>query len=175
MEIFGNGFQISGLIHIGQFGRLSDRLNARPGFIAVRHALLTALGQTISPGFDQPKATLWVQLSQIVVVAERLADHSPRLGTPVVQKQRRRVSIVTPGYELEGSLHVHAHGSLTQFLQSPEPHFLPMTEATVRRPSNAAVVDHFPFAMVNCEQLVSVRVLSTLSSGQVAHTEARSA
>lgn len=175
IEIFGNGFRISGQIRTGNFDRLSDWINMQSGFIAVRDALHVHLGQTSGPDLDQRKGTLRVRLSQIVLMAERSAAQAPRPGAPVVQKQRRRVSIVTPGYRLEGNFHIHAHGALTQFLESPDPHFLPITEVTVRGLSNAAMVARFPFAMVNREQLVAVLDESASPSGDVAQTEARSA
>lgn len=175
VEIFGNGFQISGQIRTGQFGRLSDWLNMQSGFIAVREALLVYLGQIGAPEPDQRKGTLWVRLNQIVMVAEQSAVQTPRPGAPIVAKQRRRVSIVTLGYKLEGSLHVHAHGTMTHFLESPDPHFLPMTDVTARGLSSAAMVARFPFAMVNRQQLVTVLDESEPSSGDLAQTEARSA
>jgi hypothetical protein len=175
VEIFGNGFQISGQIHTGQFDRLSGWINMQSGFIAIRDALHVHPGKAGAPDLDQRKGTLRVRLSQIVMMAERSAVQAPRPGAPVVQKQRRRVSIVTPGYRLEGNFHIHAHGAMTQFLESPDPHFLPITEVTVRGLSNAAMVARFPFAMVNREQLVTVLDESAPPSGDVEQTEARSA
>lgn len=175
VEIFGNGFRISGRIQTGKFDRLSGWINMQSGFIAVRDALHVHLGQISGSDLDQRKGTLRVRLSQIVMMAERSAVRAPRPGAPIVQKQRRRVSIVTPGYKLEGDFHIHAHGAMTQFLESPDPHFLPITDVTVRGLSNAAMVARFPFAMVNREQLVTVLDESALPSGDVAQTEARSA
>lgn len=74
----------------------------------------------------------------------------------MVQKQRRLVSIVTPGYNLMGNLHVHAHGSMIQFLESPDEHFLPMTELSVRCSADLDRVARYQFAMVNRDQLVAV-------------------
>jgi hypothetical protein len=156
VEIFGNGFEIAGQIQTGGFDRLSGRINMQSGFIQVRNAYLVHLGQGYTPDPDQRKGTLWVRLSQIVMMAERSVQQGVRPGAPIVRKQRRRVSIVTPGYQLEGDIHVHAHGSMNRFLESPDPHFLPITDLTVHWLSDPALVDRFPFALINRDQLVTV-------------------
>jgi hypothetical protein len=155
-EIFGSGFQISGQIHTGQFDRLSDWINMQTGFIQIHDAWHAHLGQIKAPDPDQRKGTLWVRLNQVVLVAERSPVRQTRPGAPVVQKERRKVSIVTPGYNLLGSIHVHAYGSMGQFLESPDTLFMPITDLTVRWLDDPAMAARFPFAMVNREQLVTV-------------------
>jgi len=156
VELFGDGFQISGQIRTGQFNRLSDWINMQSGFIQVHDAWHVHLGQTNTSDRDQRRGTLWVRLSQVVLMAERSPIQPNRPGAVVVQKQKRKVSIVTPGYNLLGSIHVHAYGSMSQYLESPDPHFLPMTDLTVRWLNDAAMVARFPFAMINRDQLVTV-------------------
>jgi hypothetical protein len=126
------------------------------GFIRVRDAWHVHLGQTHTSDRDQRRGTLWVRLNQVVLIAERAPVQSARPGAVVVHKQKRKVSIVTPGYNLMGSIHVHSHGSMSQFLETPDPHFLPMTDLTVHWLSDAAMVTRFPFAMINRDQLVTV-------------------
>ncbi len=156
VEIFGNGFQISGQIRTGQFDRLSDWVNMQAGFLQVCDASLSHLGQPEAPGSDKQRGTLWVRLDQVVMLAERAPATQGRPGAPVIRKQQLRVSIVTPGYELRGSLHVHAHGSMAQFLETPDPHFLPITDLTVGSLSNPTLVARFPFALLNREQLLTI-------------------
>jgi hypothetical protein len=156
VEIFGNGFQISGQLRTGQFDRLSDWINMQTGFIQVRDALQVHLGLADAPDPEQRRGTLWVRLDQVALLAERTAIQPSRPGAPVIQKQRRKVSIITPGYNLQGSLHVHAHGSMAQFLESPDPRFIPITELTVRWLASSALIARFPFALVNREQLVTI-------------------
>jgi hypothetical protein len=155
-EIFGDGFQISGQLHTGGFDRLSDWLNMQSGFIQVYEATHVHLGHTDTSDAEQKRGTMWVRLEQIVMVAERPGVPQSRPGAPVVQKQRRKVSIVTPGYSLRGCIHVHAHGSMQQFLETPDPHFLPITELTVRWLSDPELVSRFPFAMINRKQLITL-------------------
>jgi hypothetical protein len=156
VEIFGDGFQISGQICTGQFPRLSDWMNMQQGFIRVQEASLAHLGHGNLPDPDHQRGTLWVRLNQIVLVAERSVMATNRPGAPVVQKERRKATIVAPGYSLRGSLHVHTYGSMKQFLESPDPHFIPITELTIRWTSDPALVSRFPFALVNREQLISL-------------------
>jgi hypothetical protein len=156
VEIFGNGFQISGEIGTGQFERISDWLNMQTGFIQVRNAWHVHLGQTEAPAPDQRKNTLWVRLNQVVLVAERAPAQGSRLGAPVIQKQQRTVSIVTPGYRIVGKMHIVTYGSMAQFLEMADPHFLPITDVTVHWLSDPAMVGRFPFAMINRDQLVTL-------------------
>lgn len=156
VEIFGDGFQIQGQICTGQFPRLSDWLNMQQGFIQVQEGSLAHLGHGNLPDPDHQKGTLWVRLSQIVMVVEHTVMAAPRPGAPVVQKERRKATIVTPGYSMRGNLHVHSYGSMKQFLESPDPHFIPVTELTMRWINDPALVSRFPFALVNREQLISL-------------------
>jgi hypothetical protein len=57
--------------------------------------------------------------------------------------------------------------------ESPDPHFLPMTDLTVHWLSDASAIARFPFAMVNRHQLVTVMDESTLEAGQTAEPEGR--
>lgn len=168
VEILGDGFQIAGQLHTGQFDRLSDWLNMQSGFIPVYNGLHLQLGRGTSTDPDQERGTLWVRLDQIVMVAEKANIQHARPGAPVVQKQRRKVSIVTPGYGLRGCLHIHAHGSMQQFLESPDPHFLAITELTVRWRNDAMLVSRFPFALLNRQQLITILDEPTAPVGNAA-------
>jgi len=171
VEIFGDGFQISGQIHTGQFDRLSDWINMQSGFIQVRDAWHVHLGQRNLPDQDQRRGMLWVRLDQIVLMAEHAVAQRGRPGAPVVQKQRRKVAIVTPGYSLRGNLYIHAYGSMKRYLESPDPHFLPLTELNVRWLSDPSLVARYPFAMVNRAQLVTVLDESSSPAGEGAGTQ----
>ena len=156
VDIFGDGFEIAGQIRAGQFSRLSDWLNMQQGFIPVQNASIVHLGHGNLPDQDEQTGTLWLRLDKIVLVAERATVQAVRPGAVVVQKERRRVTIVTPGYSLRGHLHVHEYSSMKQVLESPDPHFLPLTELVVRKLAENTLVIRFPFALVNREQLISV-------------------
>jgi hypothetical protein len=172
VEIFGSGPRISGQIETGRFDRLSGWINMQSGFIAVYDVPDRHAGPADGTDLDRWKGPLWVRLDQIVMLGERSELQAPHPGTPIVEKRRRRVSIVTPGYRLEGNLHIHAHGSMSQLLESPEPHFLPLTDVTVRDLSNPRVVARFPFAIVNRDQVVTIAVASAPSSRDLAPEEA---
>lgn len=156
VEIFGDGFQISGRLRTGQFDRLSDWLNMKSGFIQVQDGMHVHLGDAPVSDREQSRGTLWVRLDQVVMVAERTNIQQARPGAPVIQKQRRKVSIVTPGYILEGSLHVHAFGSMKEYLEPAEPHFLPITEVTVHWLSDPTLVARLPFAVINRREMVTI-------------------
>jgi hypothetical protein len=156
VEIFGDGFQVSGRLVTGQFDRLSDWLNMKSGFIQVQDAMHVHLGDAPVSDREESRGTLWVRLDQVVMVAERTNIQQARPGAPVVQKQRRKVSIVTPGYILEGSLHVHAFGTMKEYLEPTEPHFLPITEVTVHWLSDPTLVARLPFAVINRREMITI-------------------
>jgi hypothetical protein len=172
VEIFGEGFQVSGTIRTGQFSRLSDWINMQNGFIQVRDAWHVHLGQVSAPNSDERKGTLWVRLDQVVLVAERSAMQAQNTGAPVVQKQKRLASIVAHGYTVRGNLFLHTYGSMKQFLESPDPHFLPMTELALRWLSDSALTARFPFAMINRQQVVTVLDESSIPANTPSRAEA---
>jgi hypothetical protein len=169
VDIFGDGFEIAGQIRAGQFSRLSDWLNMQQGFVPVQNASIVHLGHGNLPDQDHESGTLWLRLDKIVLVAERADIQPARPGAVVVQKERRRVTIVTPGYSLKGNLHVHAYGSMKQVLESPDPHFLALTELAVRRLTENTLVIRFPFALVNREQLISILDDNAAPAGESAN------
>jgi hypothetical protein len=143
------------------------------GFIQVQNACHVHHGQGRTDS-DRSKGTLWVRLNQVVLVAERSPAQQSRPGAPVVEKKKRTVSIVTPGYNLSGKIHVVAYGSISQFLESPDPHFLPVTDLTIRGLADSTMIGRFPFAMVNREQLVTVLDETDSPDGNTAHNDADS-
>lgn len=157
VEIFGDSFQIAGQVRTGQFPRLSDWLNMQSGFIQVQNGTQFHPGPIDTSDAEQAPGVLWCRLDQVIMVAERASIQESRPGAPVVHKQRRKVSIVTPGYHLRGSMHVIADGSMQQFLEMADPHFLPVTDVTVHWKSDPALVARFSFAMINRQQIITVR------------------
>jgi hypothetical protein len=152
VEVLGDSLHLSGKIDLGQFDRLSGWLNMQSGFIRLRDA--RQVDAAPAAHVEQQEGKLWVRLNQIVVIAD-LSVRQIRSGAPIVEKQRRRVSILTRCFELSGNIHVHAHGEMAQFLEA-DSRFLPITELTVRRLSGSGQLSRFPSAMVNREQLVTL-------------------
>ena len=175
VELLADRFHLTGQVQTGRFDRLSGWLNMQSGFIQVQNAVPVDPGRAGAPSSGRREANQWVRLDQIVVVADRSAIRRVRPGAPIVQKQRRRVSVVTRGYELEGNIHIHADGDMAQYLEASEPHFLAMTDLTVHWLSDAARIAQFPFALVNREQLVSVIEESGPPASGLTGEEARSA
>ena len=173
VELLGDGIHLAGQIRVGQFDRLSSWLNMQSGFIQLRNARHIRPG-TGSTHADQQGSTLWVRLSQIVLVADQSAVQPVRSGVAIVEKQRRNVSIFTRGFELKGNIHVHAHAQMAQFLEAPDPRFMPITELTVR---GLAGSEHLAFssAMVNREQLVTLLEAAEVTEDGMDRQEARSA
>jgi hypothetical protein len=155
-EIFCDGFQVSGQLETGQFGRLSDWIKMQTGFIAILHASIKRLGGADLADLHEGGGTQWVRLDGIAILAERAQTEQGRPWAPVVPKQAHGVSMVMPAYRLEGSMHIHAEGSVSEYLASPETRFLPITDVLVRSLADPTVAARFAFALVNRDHLVSI-------------------
>lgn len=154
IELFGVGFRVSGQVNTGQFDRFSDWMAMQSGLVRIQNAL--QLAQAPSGDRTDRADTLWIRLDSAVLVAERSAAQAHRNDSRVIPKQARGVTIMTPGYLLRGHIHLHAYGSLEQFLEIVEPAFLPLTDAAVESLTERGVVSQFSFAMVNRRQIVTV-------------------
>ena len=172
VEIFGRGFHVSGQVRTGYFDRLSDWINMQSGFITIHDALPVHPREADAPDSDPAMGTLWVRLDQIVLVAERSPVVLNRPGAPAVQKQRRKVRVVAADYNLRGNVHVHSDGSMSHFLDLPDPRFLPITDLTVGWGPDATLVTRFPFGMMNREQMFTVLDESAAPVGEAAEPEA---
>jgi hypothetical protein len=175
--VFCDGFQISGQIETGQFGRLSDWIKMQTGFIPVQNASIRRLGtpdvpdprqggttqwaRNASTAPDEPDphqsgTTQWVRIAGIALLAERAASDQDRPQALVVPKQAHSVSMAMPGYRLSGSMHIHSEGSVSEYLASPDARFLPITDVVVRPLSDPTLVIRYDFALVNRDLLVSI-------------------
>lgn len=163
VELLGERLHLSGKVDLGQFDRLSNWLNMQSGFIRLRDA--HEVGSTTAGHLGLQDGALWVRLSQIVLVADLSVFTGVRVGVPIVEKQRRNVSILARGFELSGDIHVHAYGDMAQFLEAAGAPFLPMSDVTVRWLSGERPTARFSVAMVNRGQLVTV--LETTESADV--------
>ncbi len=155
VEVLGSGYQVNGTLTTGKFERLSDWLNMQQGWCNIQDGTLFRPGHEDAAA-NRPRTGQWVRLDHIVLVAERQTEKRDRPNGPYVRKQRRRVTMVTQDYMLRGHIHLVESGSMQQFLESPDPHFIPMTDVLVRWLVDEAVVSHYPFALVNRDQLISV-------------------
>jgi hypothetical protein len=161
VDVYCEGVQASGWVDVGQFARLSDWLNMQSGFIAIRRDSPAAAAHASAEDARETReagGVRWVRLSSVVLIGEREVASSERgwHATPVVEKERVPVSMVTPGYRLDGYLHVHSDGSLLEYLSLPEPRFLAVTDVSIRSRSDADRVARFRFALVSREHLVLV-------------------
>jgi hypothetical protein len=153
VDLLGDRFHVTGRVCTGNFDRLSDWLAMQSGFIQVEDGVLRYPGREEA---ERRRRAMWVRLDQVVLVAQRTVSQAPRPGAPVVQKQKLRVEIATTAYRLGGLLHIHAFGSMRQFLESPDPQFMPVTDVTVAWLDNSRLISRYAFAMLNRRQIVTV-------------------
>ena len=74
----------------------------------------------------------------------------------VIPKQRRRLVVMTEAHIVYGSVYLHEEGSLSAFMDSPDPHFIPMTGVRVRWLTDRRLAGRFSFALLQRSHIVGV-------------------
>lgn len=165
IELVGPHLRVSGAINLGRFTRLSDLVNHSRGYVQLHDArLLRRNGDPTSlvvPSLmvNQDEITFIGQAGH-VLVSEPTADmglDSPLLGDrPLIEKAPRRFIVFTPGHAISGFIHVHSEMTVANFVESPDPRFVPMTAVTARSLADRRVISHFQFLLVNRTQMTAV-------------------
>ncbi len=74
-----------------------------------------------------------------------------------VDKEKKKVQIITQSYAIEGNIFIHAGSRLTDMLSAREAYmFLPVTEVVVRDMISGKEVLRQDFANVNRSQIVLI-------------------
>jgi hypothetical protein len=154
LELIGTFLRAEGSVDLGRFGRLSDYVNYLGGFFTIQDVgLLSRTGSPTRVTFPD----LRVRLADIAIVAQRDEDVSPHAGAhSVIPKQRRRLVVMTEAHIVYGSVYLHSEGSMSGFIDSPDPHFIPMTGVRVRWLTDRRLAGRFAFALLQRSKIVGV-------------------
>ena len=184
VELVGPDFRVSGTMHLGRFGRLSDLVNHSRGFVQVRDArLLRRNGEPTS----LVMANLMVNQDEITFIGQAAAARDAAAGEvlpageiapagepagemrpagetllgdrPIIEKVRRRYVVFAPGIEITGFVHVHQEMTITNFVEASDLRFVPFTAVTVRSLADREVIGQFEFVLVNRTQMTAVAEL----------------
>jgi hypothetical protein len=159
VELVGPHLRVGGRVSLGRFGRLSDRVNHTRGFILMHDARLLKRNGDPTP---LVLAELYVNQDEITFIAVMHAgvDDQPSGGVdldrPLLLKQPRRYVVFTPGHSISGTMHVHQEMSLENFVDTPDPRFIPMTNATTRSLADRRVVSRFDLLLINRTQMTAI-------------------
>lgn len=165
IELVGPHLRVSGAINLGRFTRLTDLVNHSRGYVQLHEArLLRRNGDPTSllvPSLmvNQDEITFIGQASHVLAAAP---TDPATLGDaltgdrPLIEKAPRRFIVFTPGHAISGFIHVHAEMTVANFVESPDPRFVPMTAVTARSLADRRVISHFQFLLVNRTQMTAV-------------------
>ncbi len=167
LELIGTHLRASGVAEVGRFRRISDYVNMLDGFFRLRDVVL--LDRTGAPTrITMPE--LRVRLDDVAIVAQLVVDPLPPStdGHVVVAKHQRRLVVMTRAHIIYGFVYIHEDGSLTQFVDSTDPKFIPMSNVRVRCLADRRLAGRYPFALIQRSQILGVA-----SEGAGAPREAR--
>jgi hypothetical protein len=158
IELVGPHLRVGGRIALGRFHRLSDRVNHGRGFILLHDARLLKRNGDPTP---LTTAELYVNQDEVTFIAmTRVTDLGLQAGTdmdrPAIEKQARRHIVFTPGHVISGLIHMYSEMSLSGFVDSTDPRFIPMTHVSARSLADRRVVSHFDLLLVNRTQMTAV-------------------
>jgi len=159
IELVGPHLRVGGLISLGRFHRLSDRVNHGRGYFLLKQARLLKRNGDPTPLVVKE---LYVNQDEVTFVAMTRAGDigmSPDGGgfdRPAIEKRPRRHIVFTPGHVISGLIHVYREQSLAGLVDSPDPRFIPMTDVSARSLADRRVVSRFDLLLINRTQMTAV-------------------
>jgi hypothetical protein len=152
VQLIGTHLRAAGSVDLGHFARLSDYVNLLDGFFTVHDVvLLSRLGAPTRITFPDFR----VRLDEIAIVGQAVDDAVHDVER-VIPKQRRRLVVTTDAHIIYGYAYMHEQASLTAFVDSTDPAFMPMTNVRVRWLADRRLAGRFPFALVHRRQIIGV-------------------
>jgi hypothetical protein len=162
IELVGTNLRLTGVINLGRFGRLSDLINASSGYIRVRDAQL--LRRNGDPaGLVLPE--LMVDQDEISFIAQQHAVApaegaaggfiEPGFGGNVETRQAREFVMFTPGHTVSGRVHVFGQTDIAAFVDTTDPRFVAVTNATTRSLADTRIVSRYDLIIINRTQMIA--------------------
>ena len=153
VELIGTHLRAEGAVDLGHFKRLSDYVNLLEGFFTIHDVvLLSRLGEPTRITFPDFRA----RLDDIALVGQRMSPPVRGSDEFYVRKDRRRLVITTAAHIVYGYAYIHEQASTMAFLDSPDPHFVPMTNVRVRWLADRRLAGRFAFALIQRPHIIGV-------------------
>ena len=164
IELVGPHLRVTGCISLLRFTRLSDLINHSRGFVMLKDAgLLRRNGDPTGLVVSE----LMVNQDEITFIGQQAGDSSSTSDTglpggmdrPLMERKPRELVIFTPGHTLTGTIYLFAETDVATFVDSPDPRFVPMVNATARSLADRRVISHFGLILVNRTQITAASLL----------------
>lgn len=172
IELVGPHLRLSGTVSLLNFTRLSDLLNHSSGYLRMTSAqLLRRNGDPTGLFVDE----LLVDQDEVSFVAQTAREMSTEardlvagMDRPLMERKPRQIVIFTPGHTLTGSLFMFEEADFANYIDSPDPKYVPMTEVTARSLADRRVISHFSLCLVNRTAITAASLLE--KAGTAAET-----
>ena len=162
VELVGAHLRLTGTIQLGRFGRLTDFVNASRGFIRI-HDVQLLLPDGKPTALEMPE--VMVDQDEIAIIAQREAREpepgvavgflEPRYEASGALRQPREFVLFTQGHSVRGKVHVFGQTDVAGFVDATDPHFIPVTEARMRRLDDDRITSTFQFLLMNRKQMIA--------------------
>ena len=174
IELVGTHLRLTGKIDLGRFGRLSDLINASRGFVRIQDV------QVLLPNgkpTDLAMPELMIDQDEIAFIAQHdPPDLDPgvavgfiesRSEATVALRKPREFVMFTPSHTISGKVHIFDQTDVAGFVDATDPHFVPVTDVTVRSLADDRIVSRYRFVLINRNQMIA--------ASEVAGTDATAA
>jgi hypothetical protein len=155
VELIGNQLRVAGTVNLGRHHRLSDFVNFTDDMLVMRDVVLLRRSGSISrAGLPE----LRVRLDDVAVIGQRQSEpQSPPTDVGVfIEKKLEKLVLLTQAHLISGCVFIHEHGSLTHFVESSHPRWIPMSDVRVRWLSDRSLAARYPFALIQRSQIVGI-------------------
>jgi len=161
VELLAANMLVRGSLALGAFSRVSDCLNLQHGLLVLRDVEIVSPRHRALAGSEP---TLTVFRERVYLVGQRQTGGSATARPDaVIPKRRRQITFVLPGTVAHGSVHLPIDGSLSAFLESHDPAFVPMSDVEVVAASGEPMA-RYAFALVNRAAIIAARAGDTESA-----------
>jgi hypothetical protein len=164
VELVGTYLRMTGKVSLGRFGRLTDLINASSGYLRIHDARL--LGRNGEPT-DLLLPELMVDQDEVSFIAQRNApapepgtaigfiEPSFGDGTGIEARKAREFMMFTPAHTVSGKVYIFGQTDLAGFVDSTDPRFVPVVDATTRSLADRRLVSRYEFVLINRTQMIA--------------------
>jgi hypothetical protein len=153
VELVGLHLRMSGTILLGFHRRLSDFFNNHEGLIRLLN--VTVLRRNGDPT-RVTAPSVWVSPQEVTLVGQQIDPTIREVPTEVMMSKRRHtIVVVTGGHTLSGDVHLNPEAVLAAFIESPSPHWIPMTDVRTRSLADRRIITRYEFALLNRSHIVA--------------------
>ena len=162
IELFGSHLRLTGRVHLGRFGRLTDFINATQGFVRI-HDVRVSLPDGGLTDLTMPE--LMIDQDEISFIGQQdPPDLGPGIAVGFIEsrsestgavRKAREFLMFTPSHTISGKVHIFGQTDVAGFVDATDPHFVPVTDATVRSLTDDRIVGHYPFVLINRKQMIA--------------------